>query len=76
MTDDEKRVNIEDLPMSEEKLTDDDAKEVKGGSARAGVGILKSTDGGATWGNTVGGSLGANAMGGSLGDDPSNPGKK
>ena len=79
MNEDDKRVNIEDLPKAVEELTDDEAKQVEGGiDSRPGSGILKSTDSGRTWANTVGGALGSasgNTIGGSLSVDPSNPSK-
>jgi len=71
---DDKRINIEDLPKTAEELTNDEAKNVEGGlDSRPGSGVLKSTDGGKTWaGNTVGGSL-ESANVGALVVDPSNP---
>jgi hypothetical protein len=79
MNDDDKRINIEDLPKAAEELTDEEAKNVEGGSGDAyyGTGVYKSTDSGRTWsGNTVGGSLGSNTIGGSLSGDPSDPTKR
>lgn len=78
MNDDEKRINIEDLPQAAEELTDEEAKDVQGGSSDSfyGTGVYKSTDSGRSHsGNTIGGSLGANTIGGSLSGDPSNPSK-
>lgn len=75
MNEDEKRINIEDLPKAAEELTDEEAKNVEGGTFY-GTGVYKSTDAGRTTsGNTIGGSLGANTIGGSLSVDPSNPNK-
>jgi hypothetical protein len=45
----ETRIKVEDLPQAEQELTSEEAKEVKGGESRPGVGILKSTDSGKTW---------------------------
>lgn len=66
MNDDEKRIDIEDIPKAAEELTDEEAKKVEGG-AFYGTGVYKSTDSGRMGaGNTIGGSLSV---------DPSNPNK-
>lgn len=61
-----KKINIEDIPKSEEELTDDEAKNVQGGFY--GTGVYKATD-------QVRTSAPGNTVGGSLSIDPSNPNK-
>lgn len=64
----ESRVDVNDLPRAEKELSAEDAKNVQGGTdSRAGVGILKSTDGGQTWADTNSGRIGSVAV------DPSDP---
>jgi hypothetical protein len=67
---DDKRINIEDLPKAAEELTDDEEKNVEGGlDSRPGSGVLKSTDGGKTWAANTG----EGSSGGAVVVDPSNP---
>lgn len=49
MNDDEKRIDIEDIPKAAEELTDEEAKNVQGADSFYGRGVLKSIDGGQTW---------------------------
>ena len=57
MDDQEKRIEIDELPRTAEELSDDEAKDVQGGTFY-GTGVYKSTDSGRTWtANTVGGAL-------------------
>lgn len=57
MDDQDKRIEIDQLPRAAEELSDDEAKDVQGGTFY-GTGVYKSTDSGRTWtGNTIGGSL-------------------
>lgn len=61
-----KRIDIDDLPRTEEELTDEEAKDVQGGLTKVGVGTLILSNSNAT-GNTIGGAAGV---------DPSDPSKK
>ncbi len=57
MDDQDKRIEIDELQRTAEELSDDEAKDVQGGSFY-GTGVYKSTDSGRTWtSNTVGGAL-------------------
>jgi len=59
MDDQDKRIEIDEIPKAAEELSDEEAKEVQGGTFY-GRGVLKSTDSGQTWTantNTIGGSL-------------------
>jgi hypothetical protein len=56
MDEDNKRVDINDLPRAEEELTDEEAKNVQGGIMKEGQGTLRL-------------SSSANVVGGSLADD-------
>ena len=40
MKDQEKKIDIDDLPRPAEELTDDEAREVQGGLTKVGVGTL------------------------------------
>lgn len=79
MDEENRRIDIDDLPTAQEELTDEEAKNVAGGLTKVGPGTLTLTNSNAhTSGNTVGGSLGAasgNTIGGSLAGDVSNPTK-
>jgi len=79
MDEDNRRIDIGDLPRAEEELTDEEAENVEGGLSKVGAGTLTLTNSNVyTPGNTVGGSLGAatgNTIGGSLAGDVSNPTK-
>jgi hypothetical protein len=68
MNDDEKRINIEDLPKAAEELTDEEAKNVEGG----GFGLTKAGPGTLQYGNPAPG----NTIGGSLAVDPVDPSRK
>jgi len=57
MDDQKKRIEIDEIPRPAEELSDDEAKDVQGGTFY-GTGVYKSTDGGHTWtGNTSGDAL-------------------
>ncbi|HKO96478.1 MAG TPA: hypothetical protein VJU86_05785 [Pyrinomonadaceae bacterium] len=55
MSDESKRIDIEDLQRSEEELTDEEAKNVEGGLSKVGMGTLILPN--ANTYNTVGGAL-------------------
>jgi len=57
MDDENKRIDIEDLPRAEEELTDEDARNVEGGAGLYRLFGDVNGDSLATKGNTVGGSL-------------------
>lgn len=61
MDDENKRINIEDLPRAEEELTDEEAKNVEGGAGLfrlyGDVNGDRSAATDSTKGNTIGGSL-------------------
>jgi hypothetical protein len=72
MDDDDRRIDIDDLPRSEEELSADEEQGVTGGGPTTG-GILVGLSDGSVRFNTVGGSLGANkgdTVGGSRTEDP------
>jgi hypothetical protein len=77
MDDENKRIDIEDLPRAAEELTDEEARNVEGGLTKVGPGTLTLTNSNVyTPGNTIGGSLGTtsgNTIGGSLAGDVSDP---
>lgn len=56
MTDENKRIEIDDLPRTEKELTDDEEKNVTGG-ADGSVRFIAAGIGESTKGNTIGGSL-------------------
>ena len=55
MSDENKRIDIEDLPRSEEELTAEEAKNVEGGLSKVGMGTLTLSN--ANTYNTIGGAL-------------------
>jgi hypothetical protein len=57
MEDENKRIDIEDLPRAEEELTDEEAQNVEGGAGLYRLYGDVNGDSIATKGNTVGGSL-------------------
>ena len=67
MDDQEKRIEIDEIPRAAEELSDDEAKDVQGGTFY-GPGVYKSTDGGHTWS--------ANTSGGALANDQLDPNRK
>ena len=65
MSDENKRIDIEDLPRAEEELTAEDAQQVEGGA-----GLFR------LYGDVNGDKLRGNTIGGSLADAPFDPSKK
>ena len=59
MNDDNRRIDVDDLPKAAEELSDDEEKGVTGGGPTAGGVQVGMSDGSVRF-NTVGGSLGAN----------------
>ena len=55
MDEENKRININDLPRAEEELTDEEIKAVQGGLTKVGGGTL--TLGSTSTSNTIGGAL-------------------
>ncbi|HZI86893.1 MAG TPA: hypothetical protein VFD48_08660 [Pyrinomonadaceae bacterium] len=60
MDNENKRIDIDDLPRSEEALTDEDAKNVQGGLTKVGMGTLVL--GNAATSNTIGGPLSSDEL--------------
>ena len=66
---DEKRIEIDDIPRAAEELSEDEAKDVQGGTFY-GTGVYKSTDSGRTW------TANTNTVGGALSNDQLDPNRK
>jgi len=65
MESDNKRIEIDDLPRSEEALTDEEAKNVQGGLSKVGAGTL-----------VLGNAAAPNTIGGALSSDQLDPNRK
>jgi hypothetical protein len=64
MNDDEKRINIEDLPKAAEELTEEEAKNVEGGHKESAGHLILPGSNVRTSSNTIGGARA---------DDPADP---
>ena len=60
MNSENKRIDIHDLPRSEEALTDEEEKSVQGGLTKVGMGTL--VVGNAASPNTIGGALSSDGL--------------
>ena len=60
MVEQDKRIDIDDIPRAQEELTDDEAKNVQGGLTKTGPGTLTLNN--PTTATTIGGALGSDVL--------------